>query len=128
MEELRIKRQCWEALKRLPQESQNRVLVAILAKAFDDCEPNLDAIEMAVFSLYKRSNKAFVKPTLAEVEEYCRTRNNGVDARKWYAHYEAVGWKIGKVKMVDWQAAVRTWEKNNTQSGQSNAWMERYLK
>jgi len=27
-------------------------------------------------------------------------------------HYESNGWKIGKVPMADWKAAVRTWEKN----------------
>jgi hypothetical protein len=25
-------------------------------------------------------------------------------------HYEAKGWMIGKAKMKDWKAAVRTWE------------------
>jgi len=53
----------------------------------------------------------FVPPTLEEVKNYCQERNNGVDPNKWYDHYTAVGWKIGKNPMKDWKAAVRGWEK-----------------
>jgi len=60
-----------------------------------------------------RTQKAtFVKPTLKEVEDYCKERNNSVDAQKWFDHYEANGWRVGKNPMRDWQAAVRTWERN----------------
>lgn len=55
----------------------------------------------------------FVKPTVEEIEAYCKERNNNVDAHKFYNHYESNGWKVGKNPMKDWKAAVRTWEKNN---------------
>jgi len=55
----------------------------------------------------------FTPPTLEEVAAYCRDRNNGVDPQKWYDFYSAKGWMIGKNKMKDWKAAVRTWEKSN---------------
>ena len=58
-------------------------------------------------------SKRFVKPTLAQVAEYCRDRGNNVNPERWYAHYESNGWKVGKSPMKDWQAAVRTWEHNN---------------
>lgn len=54
-------------------------------------------------------------PTLDEVRAYCNERQNGVNAEKWYAHYEAVGWKVGKNPMKDWKAAVRTWEKGKAE-------------
>ena len=60
----------------------------------------------------KKVDKGFVKPTLDEVKEYCRERNKGVDAEKWYNHYSANGWMVGRTKMVDWKAAVRTWERS----------------
>lgn len=41
---------------------------------------------------------------------YCRERGNNVNPKKWYDHYTANGWKVGKNKMKDWKAAVRTWE------------------
>lgn len=52
----------------------------------------------------------FIPPTIEEVRAYCQERNNNVDPEKWYAHYEAVGWKVGKNPMRNWKAAVRTWE------------------
>ena len=52
----------------------------------------------------------FTKPTLDEVRAYCQERGKGVNAERWYNHYEANGWMVGRTKMKDWKAAVRTWE------------------
>ena len=54
----------------------------------------------------------FIPPTLEDVQAYCKERNKGVNAEKWYNHYTAKGWKIGKTPMKDWKAAVRTWEQD----------------
>ena len=59
-------------------------------------------------------NNIFIPPALEEVTAYCRERNNNVDAQRWYDFYSAKGWMIGKNKMKDWKAAVRTWEKSST--------------
>ena len=59
-----------------------------------------------------KPQKRFTKPTLEEVQAYCQERNKGVDAQKWYDHYSANGWKVGRSKMVDWKAAIRTWERS----------------
>ena len=53
----------------------------------------------------------FVKPDIEEVKSYCKERGNNVDADKWFNFYQSKGWLIGKNKMKDWKAAVRTWEK-----------------
>ena len=55
--------------------------------------------------------KRFTPPTADEVAEYCSERNNGVDPEAFCDFYAAKGWMIGKSKMVDWKAAVRTWER-----------------
>lgn len=63
----------------------------------------------------KETNKeriVFIKPSLEEVREYCKERNKGVDADRWFNYYSANGWKVGKNSMKDWKASVRTWEKN----------------
>jgi hypothetical protein len=52
------------------------------------------------------------RPTIEEVRAYCTERGNAVDPQAWMNHYEANGWRVGKVPMSDWRAAVRTWEKN----------------
>lgn len=65
-------------------------------------------------NIIEAPQKRFTKPTLEEVQAYCQDRNNNVDAQRWYNHYEAVGWKVGKNPMKDWKASVRTWERGNT--------------
>lgn len=59
--------------------------------------------------------KGFTPPTLEEVKNYCRERSNNVDANKFLNFYESKGWMIGKSKMKDWKASVRTWEKPKDQ-------------
>ena len=55
--------------------------------------------------------KRFVPPSLEEVTAYCRERHNDVNPQKWHDFYSAKGWMVGKNKMKDWKAAIRTWEK-----------------
>ncbi len=55
---------------------------------------------------------AFVVPTFDQVQAYCTQRGGRVDARKFIDFYTAKDWMIGRNKMKNWQAAVRTWEKS----------------
>ena len=59
----------------------------------------------------KKTSTTFVKPTVEEIDAYCVERKNGLSGQAIYDHYEANGWMVGRVKMKDWKAAVRTWEK-----------------
>lgn len=52
---------------------------------------------------------AFVAPSLQEVKDYISEKGYTVDAQRFIDFYEAKGWMIGKNKMKDWRAAVRTW-------------------
>jgi len=56
----------------------------------------------------------FTPPTLEEVKNYCKERNNNVDAERFIDYYTSNGWKVGKNNMKDWKAAIRTWERSNT--------------
>lgn len=51
-----------------------------------------------------------IPPTIEMVRDYCRERGNGIDPHKWYDHYESKDWMIGKNRMKNWKASVRTWE------------------
>lgn len=53
-------------------------------------------------------------PSLQEVIDYCKERNNFVDPNKWFDFYSANGWKVGKNPMKDWRACVRNWERNSS--------------
>ena len=55
----------------------------------------------------------FIPPALQEVQAYCQERGNKVDAEQFIDFYAAKGWMVGKNKMKDWKACVRTWERNH---------------
>jgi hypothetical protein len=63
----------------------------------------------------------FRKPTPPEVAAYCTERGNGIDAQAFCDYYESVDWHVGKKRMKDWKAAVRTWEKRNADNSRANA-------
>lgn len=54
--------------------------------------------------------KKKIPPSIDEVDAYCKERRNGIDPKDFIDFYAARGWMLGKTKMKDWQAAVRTWE------------------
>ena len=79
------------------------------------------------------SNKKerFKKPIIDEVKNYCILRNNNIDAEAFIDFYESKNWMVGKNKMKDWKACVRTWERRehkNTPTSkldaQISAWEE----
>ena len=55
----------------------------------------------------------FAPPSVEEVAAYCRERGNTVDAQHFVDFYSSKNWMIGKNKMKDWRASVRTWEKRD---------------
>ena len=67
----------------------------------------------------KSKAKRFTPPTLEEVKAYCIERGNTVDPQHFVDYYTSNGWKVGKNTMKNWQAAVRTWERNGFSSKQS---------
>jgi len=68
----------------------------------------------------------FHPPSLIEVSEYCASRKNNIDAEQFIDFYKSKGWMVGKTKMKDWKASVRTWEKRNKdtndEKGELNLW------
>lgn len=64
-----------------------------------------------------RNKNNTIPPTLAEVTEYCKSRHNNVDPQTFMDFYESKGWMVGKNKMKDWKACVRTWEKSDRKTG-----------
>ena len=70
-------------------------------------------------------NKKFKPPTLEEVEEYCNERNNGIDAQRFIDFYESKGWMVGKNKMKDWKASMRTWEQKEKNNENLPKWFDK---
>lgn len=69
--------------------------------------------ELEKEELAKEKKTRFIKPTLEQIKDYCKERNNNISAEYFYDFYERNGWKVGKNPMKDWRACIRTWERNN---------------
>lgn len=69
----------------------------------------------------KKARARFTPPSVDEVRAYCNLRGNGVDPVRFVNFYASKDWMVGKSKMVDWQASVRTWEQgDNRGKGDAN--------
>ena len=78
-----------------------------------------EGIEVKEDKEYSKSicgtTKTMRVPTRDEVREYCMQRGNTVDADRFVDYYSSNGWMVGKNHMKDWKAAVRVWERKETQ-------------
>lgn len=94
----------------LPQDRLDKDSIDKISVDKDKKEKDIDK------SISTKKSSRFTPPTLDEVEQYCLERANGIDAQTFIDFYESKGWMIGKNKMKDWKAAVRTWERKNKES------------
>ena len=61
----------------------------------------------------KKATKRFIQPTIEQVAEYCKERNNKVDPELFWHHYNGNGWMKGETPMKNWKSTVVTWERNS---------------
>ena len=81
---------------------------------------------VTVNSTSNNITSVFKTPSIQMVAEYCAKRQNKIDAETFIDFYASKNWMIGKNKMSNWKACVRTWEKKekanaNKRSGKSSA-------
>lgn len=77
---------------------------------------NTNILNTNIQSTNKQNTKKeqFTPPTLEEVADYCKERNNNIDPMQFIDYYGARGWRFNNGgKMKDWRATVRTWERRN---------------
>lgn len=74
----------------------------------------------------KVKRESFTKPTIEEIQKYCNERNNGINANAFYDFYESKNWYVGKNKMKDWKACVRTWEQRDKETKNKEEWWNKY--
>ena len=60
--------------------------------------------------------RRFTPPTASEVRDYISEKGYRIDADAFIDFYTSKDWMIGKNKMKDWKAAVRTWAKRETKT------------
>lgn len=73
-------------------------------------------------------NNKFKKPTPEEIHQYCIERNNFVNWQQFYDFYESKDWMVGKNKMKDWKACVRTWEQRTKKQENLPDWWDKEIK
>jgi len=61
----------------------------------------------------KVNRDVFIKPSIVEIKTYMTEIGMADVSEKWFDYYESNGWLVGKNKMKNWRAAVRTWKNNN---------------
>ena len=69
----------------------------------------------------KKERIVFVPPTVEEIAQYCRERNNSINPNQFFDWNESKGWLVGNSKMKDWKAAVRTWELRSAENQQQQS-------
>lgn len=86
-----------------------------------DIEKDIDIEKEKINKKEKtKQQRNIIPPELEWVKKYCKERNNNVDPEKFFDFYTSKNWFVGKTKMKDWEASVRTWEKDSkskTQKG-----------
>ena len=108
---------------RINGEGTNKIIDTSLQK---DVYPINEIIEVNSTDNNTNNNKTnkggrFTPPSVEQVMEYCNHRQNGINAQNFIDFYQSKGWKVGKSKMIDWKASVRTWETNNKIRNEQNA-------
>jgi len=96
----------------------------VLKKSNTLCDKNQKSNTTSINNniTYSNNKGRFKKPTVNEIADYCIERKNNIDAETFYDFYESKDWRVGKNKMKDWKASIRTWEKrqsNNNKGGMS---------
>ena len=59
----------------------------------------------------KKENKRFARPSVEEVEAYCKEHSLNVNVQQFVDYYDSNGWKVGKNAMKDWKATCRNWSR-----------------
>lgn len=83
-----------------------------LNNSFNECSTNGD-IEKNRIEENRIDKNIFRKPTIEEIQKYCKERGNNVDAQQFFDYYEANDWKDKDGKKVkSWkQKMIANWEK-----------------
>ena len=92
-------------------EAENALCPTNARQVPDKCLRSIEEIRLDEISLEENYAGAHdIPPTQNDVETFIREYNyTYVDAEEFMNFYESNGWKVGKNKMKDWQAAVRSW-------------------
>jgi predicted phage replisome organizer len=80
----------------------------------EDIEEEKDIDKEKEVKKRRKKTKDFSPPTLEDIEAYCKSRNNNVDAKRFFDFFDAADWVDSKGNKVrNWKQKVITWESYN---------------
>lgn len=99
-----------------PAPEDGVIASEIICKQTQENVPVIQSNPIRIQSESESNSKAeprthFVPPSVSDVREYCLERGNSVDPQTFVDFYAGKNWMVGKTKMADWKACVRTWER-----------------
>ena len=71
-------------------------------------------------SKVKLEKSRFAPPSLNELNNYIKENNYQIDGENFIDFYSSKGWMVGKNKMKDWKACVRTWARRDKKDNKRN--------
>lgn len=79
---------------------------------YTTCIQNVDTgkVRLGKDSIGKIKSRAFCPPSIEDVIAYCQERDNKINPDNFIDFYASKNWMVGKNKMTDWKACIRTWE------------------
>lgn len=90
------------------------------------CHPEIEIeiekdIEKDIKNICAKAPKnAFKKPTIEEIEAYCKEKGYSVNANVFWGFYESKGWVVGKAPMKSWKGALTQWHFRDAPEPKSN--------
>ena len=103
-----------EKQKLLPESRDSHVIVTEGHATEEDIEEEKDIDKDKEVKKRRKKVKDFSPPTLEDIEAYCKSRNNNVDAKRFFDFFDAADWVDSKGNKVrNWKQKVITWESYN---------------
>ena len=96
----------------------NKVDIGCKQSIHEGCKESLHNNDNIYNNNKKHSVIRFVPPALDEIEQFCKERGNGVDAKRVFDYYSSANWKDGRGNPVrNWkQKIIAVWEKPKEES------------
>ena len=119
----KFRKPLWKELQQIKNHSFAEYLIKIFNGEFEeygidttyiDTTDTVTVTDTDTDTDNKKMKKArnVIPPTLVMVEDYINEHGYDVNAHAFMDFYDSKGWMVGKTKMKDWQAAIRTWAHN----------------
>lgn len=119
------------------KETERIIILGEVEKNFQGGRKNLlGGVEKNFYHNNKDNNKynkkeiyKEKKPTLEEVIDYCKERNNNVDPKKFYDYYSVNNWVDNKGnKVKSWKQKIITWENHSQDNIELPSWFNKDIK